>query len=256
MPIDEKIENLDSEKNKNSQQSTMLADAKYFFGIYAKAIKKISLINKSIIINSSLIEEFADYLKFDNEMQVKIRSLPTSKVLEIINEADPDLYKLLTNTNLKNLIEDDFNIKSDHPYQNIPKELGIRETIKASSLMKFLDTASEYLVIPDLSFASAFISEGDRLRRYAQKITEPDKLLLRMKANTVEENNIYEIFSPTNLHNYYQKTKDPQITNMINETNELIDILMKKSGSGTNIRTELYQRLKKNNSGLVVQYEE
>ncbi len=293
MPIDDALEELkESEKGKKKKEekkeeqkrepeSVSAADAtsSYYQKPWHEGVMKsyIYAINKFGKINNfdaSVLELYAPWIRLANNLSSKIIPVPKKRMIEIFkSRCAKETKELLENSDLNEFLEeevkDPFYTYFDEGYERIPDWMKFKETVGYDQLKLFKEKLSYTVFVPDLTYMSIFVKDGDVLREYAKKYYQMNpkaKKLSLMEIHseslTVSTDCAGILFSPDLLVDFCRETGIKNIKNIVRETNEILKRAISITTASrigqdpadvSTFRSELYKRVKKYNPDLAME---
>lgn len=260
MTIDKALEGISAgenkEEKKTSEQATNPDSITEIMKQYPVELSELVQVEEDKFQGSS-IQPFCRYLRFDKNLALVLNPIPLEEVISYLSLQDNDMGYLLNNTNLRKLFPDPFKVNDLTHYEDIPSFLNIKTALRYAHLFRAGETSNKLFVIPDLSFMSLFIKNGETLRGYAKTFELPTRnffiLISRMGQKDVAYKAI-EPFSTESIKRFHVATGVDEVADMVCETEDLISNLKawnKHVDAVEGAKQSLFERLKQYNPGLV-----
>jgi hypothetical protein len=202
--------------------------------------------NLKILTNNNFSEEtvrkFVDYIRFKDDLSLKVLPIPKEEFVEIIKEGWPDLHFLIKNTDVNEILPPIIYNNEKTDYNGIIELKRIIENFD-----KLTTCSGKNLIIKNLESMSLFMKTGDKLKKYVMlsEFDYYDKntlLNLDKQSENIRVNFNQAIFSARNLRKYYTETNDSELTGMINELKQIKDLLNQTDETKV-LEKKLFERL-------------
>lgn len=201
---------------------------------------------------------FHKWMRFDRELAVKFKEVPRDNVIAIITAIDEKQKYLLQETDLKDYLSDPFLVDRLEFYLTVPPFLNLQQILGFSNIQGFLERTQLFFTIPNLTFASLFIEEGEKLRQYAQSTDKDNAFSLKLFRDSPLQYQVADPFTIEALTRFSEKTGIKELKAMVEQVLGLASEienyreLPSAASAASDLRGKLYRRLQKYHPELTI----
>ncbi len=275
MPIDDELSKLPDrkgsvEETKTKEQVSGVEDYTSVTSVlrtYPRAVYELlsEREKKKRPFSSEVIGNVAGLMRFKSNLGVSFGKIPRDRVLAVLGSFNPDLQKLLAETDLKEAVHDPFSLDDKSHYDSFPISIHEELEIPYRDIYNFEYHTDRKFVIPNLGFMSLFIKRGEGLRIYAGLRRNVEEPIFRKKTSRflenpqLELNSSFQPFDVETLKEFYTINGGELVGAMTEQTNGLVRRLEERFHDSShsirkwkNITEMLAERLGKNYPELYV----
>ncbi len=195
------------------------------------------------------------WLCFREGLIFAYKEITRDNFIQMVEKLDSQLGKLLTITDLNNLIPEQIQLSSVTSYEKLPSNLQSRIKVAVQSVKTLLDCSKAVKVIPDWESLSLFLSHGEKLRDVVlQSGMSPDQIPFAKYSAYGRETVILNFpeIGAKELISYVESSGDGNITEMLTEYDNFRFKCQSLKDYPNKVVDFLYDQLKKNHPELTI----